>query len=83
MSNPTKSTDEIIFVNENACTKRRLERRNQKMIETPQHLMMSNYVANCPTNSPTIYNNTEYPIVVFCERVILYNKQMLYPGDDQ
>lgn len=32
-------------------------------------------------DSPTIVNNTEYPIVVFLERGILYNKQVLRPGE--
>ena len=32
-------------------------------------------------DSPTIVNNTEYPLVVFLERGILYNKQVLRPGE--
>ena len=43
--------------------------------DTPQ-------IAQSTSNkSPTIVNNTEYPIVVFCERGVLYNKQVLYPGE--
>jgi len=38
-------------------------------------------IAQSNSNSPTIVNNTEYPIVVFCERGVLYNKQVLYPGE--
>merc|ERR1719464_1798822 len=32
-------------------------------------------------DSPVIHNNTKYPIVVFCERGILYNEQVLHPGE--
>ena len=32
-------------------------------------------------NSPVIVNNTEYPIVVFLERGVLYNKKALLPGE--
>lgn len=32
-------------------------------------------------DSPVIVNNTEYPIVVFLERGVLYNKKALLPGE--
>jgi hypothetical protein len=32
-------------------------------------------------HSPTIVNNTEYPVVVFLERGTLYNAQVLHPGE--
>ena len=32
-------------------------------------------------DSPAIYNNTRYPIVVFLERGVLYSKQVLHPGE--
>jgi len=49
--------------------------------DTPQIASSNNNNDNSRQHSPTIVNNTEYPIVVFCERGVLYNKQVLYPGE--
>jgi len=36
---------------------------------------------NTNDDAPAIINNTKYPIVVFLERGVLYNKQCLLPGE--
>ncbi|OEU23020.1 hypothetical protein FRACYDRAFT_233186 [Fragilariopsis cylindrus CCMP1102] len=49
--------------------------------DTDTHQIAQRNSNNDTQHSPTIVNNTEYPIVVFCERGVLYNKQVLYPGE--
>ena len=50
------------------------------MVETTESTLRYD-INDKNANSPVIVNNTEYPIVVFLERGVLYNKKALLPGE--
>uniref|UniRef100_A0A7S4EQU2 Uncharacterized protein n=1 Tax=Pseudo-nitzschia australis TaxID=44445 RepID=A0A7S4EQU2_9STRA len=72
----SKSKTNLISSNQNE-----IEVEVELELENDHSLVASESADLNPQNSPTIINNTKYPIVVFLERGIIYNKCILEPRE--